>query len=361
VILYVAATLAVILLAGLAYQAFESRRDCERFPPPGTLVQLQDRRVHVRDMGEGSPTVIFESGLMSTVLTWQQIQPQLAKSTRAVSYDRPGLGWSDSGPGPRTAARIVEELHALLAEAKIAPPYVLVGHSFGGLTMPLFATRYPGEVCGVILIDPVAPAEWHPPSDRDRRRIEIGSKICRRAAILSHLGLLRFIALLVQSGARSFANPIIRAISKGAPSDSNSTGSPWCWNLPASERAMTPVFWTHAKFCRVIASQLAGLPESAAQVIAAGPIDKPLTVISANNISAQRLEHHKAISALSPRGRHILAERSGHWVTEDQPELVVESILKMVELARDKSEVGSPRAHTAGGNERRAFFRMPPI
>ena len=344
---YIAVAVGVLLLAGVLYQALGVRCDLKRFPPPGKFVRLQNRRVHLRDMGEGSPTALFESGLMSTVLTWQQIQPQLAQVTRVVSYDRPGLGWSDPGPEPRTASRIVDELHALLAEAKIPPPYVLVGHSFGGLTMPLFAARYPEEVCGVVLIDPVAPAEWHPPSERDRRRIEIGSQVCRRAAVLSHVGLLRLIASLVRSGAKSFANPMIRAISKGAPSDSNSTESPWFWNLPASERAMTPVFWTQAKFCRVIASQLASLPASASEVIEAGRIDKPLTVISANNVSPQRLEHHKAIAARSPQGRHIVAARSGHWVTEDQPELVVASILELFEAARAKSEVNREKAQTA--------------
>jgi pimeloyl-ACP methyl ester carboxylesterase len=347
VIGYIAASVGALLLVGILYQALGVRRDLKRFPPPGQFVHLKNRDVHLCDRGAGSPIVVFESGLMSTVLTWEKIQPRLAPLTRVVSYDRSGLGWSDPGPEPRTASRIVDELHVLLAEAKIPPPYILVGHSFGGLTMPLFAARYPEEVWGIVLIDPVAPAEWHPPSERDRRRIEIGSQICRRAAVLSYLGLLRFIASLVQAGAKSFANPMIRAISKGAPSDSNSTESPWFWNLPTSERAMTPVFWTQAKFCRVIASQLANLPESAAQVIEAGRIDKPLTVISANNVSAPRLEHHKRIAAQSPHGRHIVAARSGHWVTEDQPELVVESILELVESARCKSEVNSSNAKTA--------------
>ena len=341
---YVVAGICAAAFLGIAYQALGVRRDRKRFPPPGKYVRLENRHMHVLDMGEGGPAVILESGLMSTVLTWQDIQRELAKSTRVVSYDRAGLGWSDPGPEPRNAARIVEELHSLLAQARIAPPYVVVGHSFGGLTMPLFAARYADEVCGVVLVDPVAPAEWHPPAEPERHRIEIGSKICRRAAILSYTGLLRLIASLMQSGAKASANTLIRAISKGAPSDSNSSKSPWFWNLPLSERAMTPVFWTQAKFCRTIASQLERLPESAGQVVAAGVLDKPLTVISAANLSARRLAHHRAVAARSPEGRHILAERSGHWITEDQPELVIEAILEMVEVARGRPEASHRQA-----------------
>jgi len=344
---YLVGAVCAAALTGAGYQVLGTRRDRRRFPPPGTFVELENRRLHVRDMGQGSPAVILESGLMSTVLTWQAIQPELAQSTRVISYDRAGLGWSDAGPEPRNASRIVDELHSLLTRAQIAPPYVVVGHSFGGLTMPLFAARYRDEVCGAILVDPVAPAEWYPPAERDRRRVEIGSKICRRAAVLSRLGLLRLIVSLMQVGAKSFANALIRAISKGAPEDSNSNKSPWFWNLPASERAMAPVFWTQAKFCRTIASQLEGLAESAGQVAAAGTVDQPLRVISAANIPPRRLAEHRAVAARSPQGRHILAERSGHWITEDQPELVVEAILEIVELARSKSDPSHRQVHSA--------------
>lgn len=338
-IAYIVGGVAAALLGGAAYQALGVRQDRRRFPPPGRYVQLESHRLHFQDMGEGSPAIVLESGLMSTVLTWNQLQAKLAKSARVVSYDRAGLGWSDLGPEPRNAERIVEELRELLRRTGVPPPYVLVGHSFGGLTMHLFAARYSQEVCGVVLVDPVAAAEWHPASERDRHRVEIGAKICRRAATLSHTGLIRFTAALVQSGAKGAANGLIRAISKGAPSDSNSTESPWFWNLPASERAMAPVFWTQPKFCRAIASQLERLPESASQVIAAGRLDKPLVVISAGNASARHLAEHRAIAEQSPRGRHVTADRSGHWITEDQPELVIEAILEMVSLAREESRM----------------------
>ncbi|HTR48969.1 MAG TPA: alpha/beta hydrolase [Verrucomicrobiae bacterium] len=345
IIAYVVGGAAVLLMGGFAYQVFGARRDRRRFRAPGKHVEIGEHRLHVRDTGEGSPTIVLESGLMSTVLAWHALQPELAKSTRVVSYDRAGLGWSDLGPEPRDADRIVGELRALLRRSEIPPPYVLVGHSFGGLTMHLFASRYAEETAGVVLIDPVAAAEWNPPPERDQRRVEIGSKICRRAATLAHTGLIRAAAALVQSGAKAFAGRLIKTISKGAPSDSNSTDSPWFWNLPASERAMAPVFWVQPKFCRAIASQLERLPASAAQVVAAGPIDRPLTVISAANVSAQRLAAHRAIAAQSPQGRHVVAERSGHWVTEDQPLLVLEAILEIVERTRRPAELKTRHAH----------------
>ena len=88
---------------------------------------------------------------MSTVLSWSELQRALSASFRVVSYDRAGLGWSQAGPMPRSADRIVDELRNLLGRAAIPPPYVLVRHSFGGLTMPLFAARFPDEVAGMVL------------------------------------------------------------------------------------------------------------------------------------------------------------------------------------------------------------------
>ena len=333
----VALIIVAVLGAGAVYQARGVRRDRRRFPPPGKYAHLGTHRLHFRDIGAGRPTVILESGLMSTVLTWQLIQENLAKSARVISYDRAGLGWSDPGPLPRDAGRIVSELDALLDRLQATPPYVLVGHSFGGLTMQLFAARHPNEVSGLVLVDPVAPAEWHPPSEHDRHRAELGSKILRRAAMLCHIGLVRVIGVLIQSGAKSAANRLISAISKGAPADSNNTESSLYWNLPPQERAMASVFWTQAKFCRTIASQLGWLPNSAAQVVAAGKLACPITVISAGTCSPERLAAHRAIAAQSPSGRHILADRSDHWITESQPELVAHAILEMASARLDQS------------------------
>jgi pimeloyl-ACP methyl ester carboxylesterase len=327
VIIFLSVSAVLAVLFGRLYQSLGTQKDQKRFPPPGHLVDLGTHRLHLLDNGRGSQTIVFESGVMSTVLCWQGIQDELAKSFRVVRYDRAGLGWSDVGPFPRNADRIVDELHALLERAAIPPPYLLVGHSFGGLTMPLFASRFPSEVAGMVLVDPVVPAEWNPPTEQDRKRIRIAAKVCRRAAVLSRFGVLRFVSFLLRSGARNAGNRLVRLISKGAPVDSASTSSPWFWSLPANERAMASVFWIQEKFCITIASQLETLPESAASVSAQGIFsDKPVVVLTAAITPSHRQQGHVAIAGHLPRGRHITAEKSGHWIMVDEPELVVRAI-----------------------------------
>src|SRR5206468_6563221 len=104
--------------------------------------------------GEGSTTVIFEAGFGAGLESWATVQSTTAKFARTVSYDRAGIGQSEAGPKPRAAKQIAQELHTALQKAGIAPPYVLVGHSFGGIYVRVFADLYPKEVAGLVLIDP---------------------------------------------------------------------------------------------------------------------------------------------------------------------------------------------------------------
>ncbi len=324
----------IILLAGLlgmVYQTLGTRRDGKVYPPPGRLVDLGSHRLHVLESGSGGPTVLLEAGLMSTVLSWSELQRQLARSNRVVSYDRAGLGWSDLGPMPRTADRIVDELHTMLQRAAIPPPYVLVGHSFGGLTMPLFAARFPEEISGMVLVDPVSPAEWNPPSEHDRKLARIGAKVCRRAALLSRIGLIRFVAFLLTSGAKKPASYLVRLISRGTPADSGSVSSPWFAALPASEKAMASVFWIQSKFALTIASQLENLPLSAARVNELDKFcDMPVVILSAHTAPEHRRKEHAAMATRLPLGDHMLAGRSNHWIMQEEPELVIRAIEKVV-------------------------------
>jgi pimeloyl-ACP methyl ester carboxylesterase len=122
-------------------------------PPPGRLIDLGGYRLHIHCQGMGSPTVVLDAGLGDWSTHWTAVQNLLKTDTRVCSYDRAGYGWSDPGPRPRDSQRIVAELHSLLEKASVEPPYVLVGHSFGGLNMRLFASTYVGEVAGLVLVE----------------------------------------------------------------------------------------------------------------------------------------------------------------------------------------------------------------
>jgi pimeloyl-ACP methyl ester carboxylesterase len=332
----------LLMLGGWLYQQIGTARDQQRHPAPGELVNLGGHRLHCLVKGEGSPAVIFESGLMSTVLSWQALQPEIAKVTRTVCYDRAGLGWSDPGPEERDAEQIVSELQKLLEQVQIAPPYVLVGHSFGGLTIRLFAARYPEQVAALVLIDPVVPGEWNPPGERNERSIRVGSRILRRAASVSRLGVLRFLAFLLHSGATAIADPFVRLVSRGAPNKDGTTKSPLFWNLPPAERAMARVFWVQPKFPKTIASQLQHLPTSAAEVAAAPkPENIKSIVISAANTPVERREEQIATARLSSCGKHLTSARGGHWVMEDDPDIVLQAIREVVERARETCTAGA--------------------
>jgi pimeloyl-ACP methyl ester carboxylesterase len=317
-----------LALAGAVYQVIGTYRDRKRYPPPGRLVDLGTHRLHILESGMANgPTVLLEAGLMSTVLSWSELQQELSRDFRVVSYDRAGLGWSDPGPMPRTAGRIVEELHLLLSKAAIWGPYILVGHSFGGLTMPVFATRFPEEVGGMVLVDPVAPAEWDPPSERDRKLSSIGAKVCRRAAFLSRIGVIRFVVFLLSSRLKTLASYLVRLISRGTPAESGSVSSPWFFALPPKERAMAPVFWVQPKFALTIASQLENLPVGA---VSAGRLDaicdKKVVILTADSASERRRNGHAELAKSLPRAEHIFVPKSGHWIAHDEQELVIRAV-----------------------------------
>lgn len=124
---------------GAIYQALATSRERRRFLPHGKLIEINGRNWHYQIMGEGYPTVIVDSGTGGTHLDWQFVQPEVAKFTTILTYDRAGYGWSDPSSEPRTAEQVVRELQQLLRAAEIEPPYVLVGMSLSGLFSRLFA------------------------------------------------------------------------------------------------------------------------------------------------------------------------------------------------------------------------------
>jgi pimeloyl-ACP methyl ester carboxylesterase len=129
--------------------------------------QVEGRRVHMVASGQGAPTVVLEAGFSSTSRTWTRLQRDLAQTHRVVAYDRAGLGQSEPSAHPRTSRAIVEDLRAALRSVGVSPPFILVGHSAGGLHARVFAALYPAEVAGLVLIDP-APEDFYARAKRER-------------------------------------------------------------------------------------------------------------------------------------------------------------------------------------------------
>src|SRR6267142_556650 len=140
-----ATLIAVLTLAGItgaAYQSIDTRRESAANPPPGQLIDIGGYRLHIWCSGTGSPAVILDTGLGGSLLDWGFVQPEVAKFTRVCAYDRAGMGFSDLGPSARTSRRIASELRQLLNRMEIREPVVLVGASFGGFNIRIFASEY---------------------------------------------------------------------------------------------------------------------------------------------------------------------------------------------------------------------------
>jgi pimeloyl-ACP methyl ester carboxylesterase len=145
--------LLALAVAGAIYQAIATELAERAYPPPGEMVDVGGYSLHIHCVGQGNPTVVLDAGLGDFSAQWVRVQREVSDTTRVCAYDRAGMGWSEMGPEPRDAKQITGELHTLLSKAGIDGPYVLVGHSFGGLYMQTYAARYPDEVAGVALVD----------------------------------------------------------------------------------------------------------------------------------------------------------------------------------------------------------------
>jgi pimeloyl-ACP methyl ester carboxylesterase len=302
----------VLAAAGILYQNIAATRDRRQNPMPGRLVNVGGSRMHIDCTGEGSPTVVLESGLGDSYVSWRKVQPQIAKFTRVCSYDRAGLGYSDASSQPRTSRIIASELHALLQAAGIAPPYVLVGHSMGGYDVRLYASLYRSEVTGMVLVDASHPEQENrfPPELKNME----GSWL-REAEFLEYtmpFGVPRLLGLCDE-------DPVQRA----AECD-----------------------W-HAAHEGV--EEMKAFPESASQTAATGALgDMPLAVLShdpdkpsadlpadlakpTNDVWEKMQEE---LAHLSSKGTQTIAKNSSHYIQIDRPDVVIDAVRGVVEQAR---------------------------
>ncbi|MCC6736454.1 MAG: alpha/beta hydrolase [Bauldia sp.] len=181
-------------VAGAVYQSVATEYAADEFPPPGRLVTVPGGELHILCTGAGAPTVVLDHGGASNSAEWALVQPRIAEATRVCAYDRAGFGWSRMTEGPRDAGQSAADLAALLAAAGETGPFVLVGHGYGAFVSRLFAAGHPGEIAGLVLVDPERPFD-HPlvPVEMNYRWKEADDALAL-APLASRVGLMRLVA-----------------------------------------------------------------------------------------------------------------------------------------------------------------------
>jgi pimeloyl-ACP methyl ester carboxylesterase len=320
---------------GLVYQRIGLARDARRFPPPGRLVDIGGVRLHadvIGKIGASTPPVVFEAGIAATSLSWRLVQNEIAKSTQTLSYDRAGLGWSDATRNPRGIWQLVEELRSTLDLCSLQTPRILVAHSFGGLIAVAYALRYPQEIAGMVLVDPIGAEEWSNPTVHARSMLGRGIFLARCGEALAKLGVVRFALNRLSSGGRRAPKLIARATSGrgGAAFTERMVGQ--IRKLPPALWPAIQSHWCDPKCFRAMARQLAALPECAREVeeamrVKGGQgIEMPFILLSAGDASAAQRAAQERLVKHSVSGRIEIVEDSGHWIQLDRPDAMVASV-----------------------------------
>ena len=314
--------IAISLLTGIFYQAVSEALDRRRHPPQGKLVDIGGFRLHLNCIGQGTPTVVMDAGGAAPSITWGLVPSEIAKFTRVCTYDRAGLGWSDPNPSiSRTSQQSVDELHLLLTKAEINPPYILVGHSLGGVNMRLYASQYPEDVVGLVLVDS---SHENQMTSEMRRRIKVQSWLYQVLKVFSKVGVVRLIG---EMNLLPILEDIKREIQKYPP-------------------AVQTLFDTYKSFCyrpdywATASSELANINKSFEKIQSVTSLGSlPLIVLSQGSkdskISDERFQKWASLqldlTKLSSNSQRIIAENSGHLVQLDRPELVVSAVQRLVE------------------------------
>ena len=308
-LLWLAASLATLLglmLVGYIYEPIAEAADAKAYPPPGQLVDVGGYRLHIRCTGTGSPTVVIDAGLGDWSTSWgEAVQPGVAKTTRVCTYDRAGMGWSEAGPLPRDAAQFARELHTLLQNAQIPGPYVMVGHSLGGLPVRVFVHEYASDVAGVVLIESMNPNRFTGTSPDMLSRSQ--SQSFSFQAMLSRWGVARLLVKL----------PGI------AP------------HVSANDDAYYSRY-IRTQSLQATTNESQGMPASGAEASAVQSFGNlPLIVLTARlNDDGSWQAWQKELLQLSSNSQQLFAENSGHNVQFEEPDAAITSIIQMVQQIR---------------------------
>lgn len=335
----------VAFCSGIAAAAVLTQTDVAPYLQPQRMVDVGGHRLNLYCTGHGSPAVIFDAGQGYSSWSWYKVQPKVAKFTTACSYDRAGMGFSDGGPLPRDAKNTVSDLHALLHNAGIKPPYVLVAHSIAGLYAPLFADIYPQEVAGMVLVDPSFPYESKafdalvPAMKTMDAEGAAAAQTCYQAALHGKLTL--------QNGSAAYAPcGFPPHIADALKAQCAQNGTAFCRMMQTQYKQLTrPPFWS--TFASEGQSENASdSREDVASQRSYGAM--PLVVLTAANdtggspfppaltkaFNRVLVAGHEAIARHSSVGVNFIVHRSGHFIQEDRPAAVVSAIYEVLSQIR---------------------------
>ena len=317
------ALLVVAGVSGASYQALASGAHTRSYPPPGVLVDVGGHSLHLWCSGSGSPTVVLESGLGGFSFDWSFVRGEISEHARVCTYDRAGYGWSDPIDSPQSSADVAGDLNSLLRGAEESGPYLLGGHSAGGLYIRAFASRYPDEVEAMVLVDSAHESQGLRltafESIEEQQQGQLG--MC---SLLSPIGLMRVLG--VHDGS--------------LPADASLEGDEYeAWRGHLYGNA----------FCGVMAREFEALMAETRQTQPPTSLgDIPLVVLTRDvtsdefpagaRIDAQTLEDagetvlelQRELARLSTSGTHRIVADSGHYIHWDQPEVVVDTIVEML-------------------------------
>jgi len=312
-----------LLGVGVVYEQLARYRAARDYPPPGQLVDIGGRRIHIDCRGSGSPIVIFETGLDYTgSLSWDRVHDAVARTTRACAYDRAGVMWSDPTPGKQDGERVADDLHAALAAAGISGPLVMVGHSLGGPYVMNYIRKYGAQVKGVVFVDASHPDQATRMSNPKMEKAAAGGAWIQNALVATTwTGLMRAISPAPAIPGMSARTKMIGA----AYQPQTIAGS-------MKESASLNTILAQAGKLRTLGDRplvvlTAGEPYPKEMLAATG-----LTPAEAAHMQETWRELHLDEARWSTRSRQELVPDSGHFIQDKRPDVVIRAVRDVVAM-----------------------------
>jgi pimeloyl-ACP methyl ester carboxylesterase len=326
----IAGGLVTALAAGALYEYLGERQDA-RMPRVGRPVYIGGRTLNISCQGSGTPTIVLDSGGTSPGYTNLPLQRVLANESRTCWFDRAGLGWSDPSPIRQTSAAIASDLHALLQAARIPGPFIVVGQSFSGFNVRVFAKRYPKDVAGVVLLDSVHEdqQQFEPRAllaPLNRLPAAVRAALCRAAPLAARIGVVRALATLSRSPTSvrpgfTVAEAALLARVRNQPKAFVVAAECDVWESSAAEARA--------------AGSLGNVPLivlTAGTPMTIGVPDADRQIIAAHEIWVHQLQ--PSLAMLSRNGKQIVVEHSRHGLASDAPGAVVDAIQEVLSKTR---------------------------